>query len=307
MSKIVIRVGLLLILAWAIGFLGILPSVLGKAQDVPFTASPEDVGVEYEEIAIPVPDEGLSLSAWWMPAADATSTILFVHGGNANKEDHYFGALDYYASLVARGHHVLAIDLRNHGRSDRTESGELAFGREEYRDVVAALTALEEIAPGLPVIGSGVSMGGATLIEAAARDSRLQALVLIDPLLDNASATMGAMAAITGLPKVILAPTLWSRAVLYGQGGDSSTPLEVASSLKLPILLIQDPDDPITRAEFAAELAKRNAQVTYHLLPPAPLDHPAVVDSEGWGSHASGYRVHPRETLDQIESFLKVR
>ena len=283
---------------------GVLPYQLSKAQNIPFTASPADVGLDYEEISVPVADEGLSLSAWWMPAENARSVILFVHGGNANKEDFYFSALDYYAALVTRGHHVLAIDLRNHGKSDRTETGRLAFGREEHRDVAAALTSIESLAPGLPVIGSGVSMGGATLIEAAAHDSRLEALVLIDPLLDTKSSTLSALVAIVGLPRPLLVPTLWSSNLFFGASLKGPEPLETGATLTLPILLLQDPGDPVTRAEFAAALARANAHVTYHLLPAVSPDDPGIADSGGWGSHASAFRLHPEETLTQITRFL---
>ncbi len=275
-----------------------------QAQSDAFTAGPADVGLEFDEISIPVPAEDLSLSAWWMPAPNARSVMLYVHGANGNKEEFYTGGLELYAELVKRGHHVLAIDLRNHGSSDRTETGRLAFGAEEYRDVIAALNMIEELAPGLPIYGSGVSMGGATLIEAAARNDRMKALVLIDPLLDPQSATLGGLHAILGLPKPLLGPTLWSATTLFGLGGEGPRPLETAKTLTLPILIIQDPSDPVTQMPYSQELAAANANITYHVMPTPASDHPALADAGGWGSHGKAVLLGKAEVMTQIDSFL---
>ena len=306
MTKILAGVGGILVVAWAVIFLGVLPSQLVQAQVEPFTATPADLGLDYDDVSIPVPGDHLSLSAWWIPTQSATpkSAILFVHGANGNKEDVYFGALQYYAELTSRGHHVLALDLRNHGNSDPTPDRLLTFGREEARDISAALTLIETLAPGLPIIGSGVSMGGATLIEAAAKEDRLAALILIDPLLDIKSAIMGGMHAITGLPKSLLTPTLWSTTTFFGLGDATPTLLEIASSLRLPMLLIQDPGDPITRAEFSSQLSKANPGILYHLVPPAPADHPVILQSGRWGSHVGAFRLHREEVMGEVDRFL---
>ncbi len=304
MKKIIISVIAALALIWAVLFLGVLPAQLVQAQSSPFTADPSDVGLEFDEVSIPVAEDNLSLSAWWMPAQDARSVVLYVHGANGNKEEFYTGGLVLYGELVKRGHHVLAIDLRNHGASDRTENGKLAFGAEEYRDVIAALDLIETMAPGLPIIGGGVSMGGATLIEAATRDKRLQALFLIDPLLDPESAMLGGMQAILGLPEPLLGPTLWSATTLFGLGGDGPRPLETGKALSLPMLILQDPEDPVTRISYSRELARDRPNITYHVMPSPPADHPALANEGGWGTHGKAVLLFKEEAMDQIDTFL---
>jgi uncharacterized protein len=304
MKKIIIGVIAIVALIWAVLFLGILPAQLVQAQSGPFTAGPADVGLEFDDVSIPVTDDNLSLSAWWMPAPNARSVVLYVHGANGNKQEFYTGGLDLYAELVKRGHRVMAIDLRNHGASDRTESGQLAFGAEEYRDVIAALDMIEQMAPGLPIIGGGVSMGGATLIEAASRDQRMQALFLIDPLLDPLSSSMGGMQAILGLPKSLLGPTLWSATTLFGLAGDGPSPLETGKTLALPILILQDPDDQVTQMVYSRELATDMSNITYHVMPSPPADHPVLVEAEGWGTHGAAIRLFKAEVMQQIDTFL---
>jgi len=289
---------------WAVLFLGYLPSQLVQAQSDAFIHTPAHVGLEYDDLSLPVADENLSLSGWWMAAEDAHSVMLYVHGANGNKEDKYIGALDIYAAFVKRGYHVMAIDLRNHGASDRTESGQLAFGSEEYRDVIAAIDMIEQLAPSLPIIAAGTSMGGATLIETSVRDKRLEALILIDPLLDPQSASLGGIQAILGMPKALLGPTLWSATNLFGLGGNAQNIIETGRTLTLPILIVQDPQDPVTLAAYSQELANGRSNITYHLMPTPPADHPVLADAGGWGSHGAAFRLDPEDVLKQVDAFL---
>jgi len=304
MKKIIIGVIAALALIWAVLFLGVLPAQLVQAQSDPITADPASVGLEFDELSIPVPADNLSLSAWWMHAPEAQSVVLYVHGGNGNKEEFHTGGLKLYAEFVRRGHHVMAIDLRNHGNSDRTESGKLAFGAEEYRDVIAALDLIQQMAPGLPIIGGGVSMGGATLIEAASRDTRMQALFLIDPLLDPESAMLGGMRAIVGMPKSLLQPTLWSATTFFGLGAAGPRPLETGRTLALPVLILQDPEDPVTQIAYSREMATGMPNVTYHVMPSPPADHPALTNAGGWGTHGKAVLLYKDEVMDQIDTFL---
>jgi hypothetical protein len=304
MKKIIIGVVTVVALIWAILFLGIIPSQVVQVASPPFTADPSNVGLDFDDMSIPVAAENLSLSAWWIPAENAQSVVLFIHGANANKEESTAGGLTLYAELVKREYHVLAIDLRNHGDSDRSPSGRLAFGAEEYRDVIAALDIIEEMAPGLPIIGAGGSMGGATLIEAASRDQRMKALILIDPLLDPESASLAGMQAILGLPKALLGPSLWSATTLFGLTGFDPRPLETAQTLTLPILILQDPDDPVTQMPYSQELASGKPNITYHVMPVPPADHPALAERGGWGSHGIAIPFFKEEVMSQMDSFL---
>ena len=73
--------------------------------------------------------------------------------------------------------HVISVDQRGHGRSEKTEIEHWAvFGRD--------LTALVDALDLREVLGVGHSMGGHALVEAAAaRPDRFRRLVLIDPVI----------------------------------------------------------------------------------------------------------------------------
>jgi uncharacterized protein len=125
-------------------------------------ASPDAVGLAYEDLALTTPD-GVSLHAWWVPGSPSPSpgppgrpfTLLYLHGANTNLGDRV-DALRFWHDL---GFDILALDYRGYGRSGgrTTEAG-------LYRDVETAwdwLTGRRAVSPGRIVIAAesmGVSL-----------------------------------------------------------------------------------------------------------------------------------------------------
>src|SRR5205085_3761817 len=106
-------------------------------------------------------------------------------------------------------------DLRNFGESDGTPEG-ITFGDLEVHDVRGAVDWLATRAPGLPVGALGFSMGGATLLRAAAGDPRLRAVVADSAFADARGVAVAFTHAATGLPTVLAAPFVWSAEHLHG-------------------------------------------------------------------------------------------
>lgn len=105
-------------------------------------------------------------------AADTTPTILMLHGGGQNRHSwHKTGQI-----LADRGYHVVALDTRGHGDSDRSPGADYAI------ETLAAdaLAVIEVI--GRPVALIGASMGGLTgiLVADQAGPQRVVKLVLVD-------------------------------------------------------------------------------------------------------------------------------
>ena len=71
--------------------------------------------------------------------------------------------------------HVVALDLRGHGRS----AGRSTFGVAEPADVGAAVAAGRTLAPGLPVVALGISLGGASALLAAGGGTPLAGVVTV--------------------------------------------------------------------------------------------------------------------------------
>jgi len=113
-----------------------------------------------------ITEDGIQLSAWYTPPRNG-AVILLAHGYGDNRPE--WG----HELLAKRGYGVIAWDARAHGESDGDIS---TIGYLEELDVKAALKyALAQ--PDVKHIGAwGGSMGGATLIRAAADFPEIEAL-----------------------------------------------------------------------------------------------------------------------------------
>ena len=106
------------------------------------------------------------------PRSQGSPTILMLHGGGQNR----FSWKNTGQVLADRGLHVVALDARGHGDSERAPAGQYTIAA-LARDVAAVL---EQI--GRPVVIIGASMGGMTGIVAAhaAGPQSVTKLVLVD-------------------------------------------------------------------------------------------------------------------------------
>lgn len=111
----------------------------------------------------------------WNRGADSATdrpTILMLHGGGQNR----FSWKNTGQILADEGFHVVAIDARGHGDSDRAPGADYAV-ETLTTDVMHVLDAI-----GRPVVLIGASMGGLTGILAADRagPEKVTRLVLVD-------------------------------------------------------------------------------------------------------------------------------
>jgi dipeptidyl aminopeptidase/acylaminoacyl peptidase len=136
--------------------------------------TPADVGLAYEKVQFCAPD-GLRLSGWLLPADpanDARAVVVVCHGYPMNRCE----MLPHAQFLRAAGFTTLLFDFRAMGESE----GDLCtIGHYEVADLIGALDYLTDRpdTADLPVGALGHSLGGAVAIMAAARDTRLRAVV----------------------------------------------------------------------------------------------------------------------------------
>ena len=99
-------------------------------------------------------------------------TILMLHGGGQNR----FSWKNTGQILADGGYHVVALDSRGHGDSDRAPNADYAI-ETLTADVMHALQAIEG-----PVVLIGASMGGLTgiLVADSAGPDKVTGLVLVD-------------------------------------------------------------------------------------------------------------------------------
>jgi fermentation-respiration switch protein FrsA (DUF1100 family) len=123
--------------------------------------------IEYQSIDL-ITDDGIRLSAWYTPPKNG-AVILLAHGYGDNRPEWV------HALLAKKKYGVLAWDARAHGESEGNIS---TIGYLEVLDVKAAL---EYVLAQTDVeyIGAwGGSMGGATIIRAAAQFPQIEAVFI---------------------------------------------------------------------------------------------------------------------------------
>jgi len=130
--------------------------------------TPASFALPFEEVSFKA-DDGVSLSGWWVPAAEPRGTVVLVHGLNRSRIE----MVRKTPFLNKKGWNALLFDLRHHGTSGGTVS---SFGHFEKRDVHAAVEVARARSAG-PVVLWGVSLGGASAALAAAEDPKVAALV----------------------------------------------------------------------------------------------------------------------------------
>jgi len=127
------------------------------------TATPEDIGLAYENVSLTTPDKE-TLHGWYVPAADSAGVVLFFHG-NAGNISHRLDSIEIFHQL---GLDVLIVDYRGYGESSGSP-GEQGT----YTDAQTAwdyLAGERGIAPGRIVV-FGRSLGGAVASWLAARNT----------------------------------------------------------------------------------------------------------------------------------------
>ena len=133
------------------------------------TATPEDVGLIYENLRLPTRD-GERLHGWYVPAANSRGVVLFFHG-NAGNISHRLDSITVFNRL---GLDVLIIDYRGYGESSGRPSE-----KGTYLDGEAAweyLTGKRGVAPGRIVI-FGRSLGGAVAAWLASRNQAAAVII----------------------------------------------------------------------------------------------------------------------------------
>lgn len=159
------------------------------------SSSPSDYGIEtWEDVSFKSAD-GLTLGGWFIAASDPSkATIIFVHGIRGNRSS----LLAQASQLIQQGFGALLIDLRNHGASE----GDLTtMSVQEIFDVEGAVRCLKnrEDVNETNIGIMGHSLGAATAIRAAARQTELKFVIAQASFADLRSSMHQAARALSGI------------------------------------------------------------------------------------------------------------
>jgi uncharacterized protein len=152
--------------------LGFMPLVMGyMSTHAPRWAIAESaLGIPHQEVRIATSD-GRKLSAWYVPSTNGAG-VLVSHGSGGSRAR----VMEEIRMLAKHGYGVLAFDLAGNGESQGHSNG---LGDNAQPAVDAALrymTRRPDVDP-QRIAGFGSSLGGEVLLEAAARDPRLRAVI----------------------------------------------------------------------------------------------------------------------------------
>ena len=291
---ILLFLSLVFIFGIAMPWLG-LKSGSEPVVDKPLSNDVEDVVFESDK---------LQLEGWWMPAENPRAILLFVHGAGSSRVSPFFNTLGFYDSLQKAGVSVFTFDQRNHGNSEYTD-GYLRMGATEYRDVLAAREWLQGRTDNeAPVIICGLSMGGATSIYALASGMQADGLLLFDPMLNTRDSLERGGWVGYGLPSILFRPMAYIAPLFWSLPHGGSDALEIAKTLQLPLAIVQNKTDPITRSIWSEELANTADSATIVFVPEIDASHPCMVEKGRWGTHASSFHCHPDWTIEQVENLV---
>jgi dienelactone hydrolase len=131
---------------------------------------PEALPLPHEDVALHTSD-GLRLAAWYVPSRNGAAVVV-VHGGGGTRE----GSVRHTLMLARHGYGVLLYDARGNGESEGRHD---AMGWTWEPDVEAAATWLSHRRDVDPqrIAALGISTGAEAVLQAAAHDPRIAAVV----------------------------------------------------------------------------------------------------------------------------------
>jgi uncharacterized protein len=235
------------------------------------------LGIPHEEVRIDA-SGGRTLSAWYVPSRNGAA-VLVGHGSGGSRER----VMEEIRLLAKHGYGVLAFDLFGNGESTGHSNG---LGDNAQPAVDAALDYLEPRAERIAAFGS--SLGGEVLLEAAARDERIEAVISDGAArpedkmeIKDPGAVARAMASlIVHAPRII--------------GGERAAPSLTDLMPRIaprPVLLISAGGDPEETPTNRAYLEAAGPSAELYSIPEA--------------GHTSGLAARPREYEARVTAFLE--
>lgn len=272
----------------------------------PNVKTPASLGLDYRDVTFPSRDDHLTLKGWYIPGVlpDGNLTtdraIIMVHGIWTNRSDLDAGQLDLGGQFAKHGFAVLMFDMRGHGASTPAP---ISFGLYEQRDVLGAFDFLRSGALPYPALGRpriiggfGESMGGSTLLMAAAKEPGIKAIIADAAYAAISPRVERDLPPKSGLPAFFTPGSVIAVNALYGYDLYSVRPIDsVASITPRPIFFIHGLADTQTYPENSIEMASTalkagNQHVQVWLVPGA--------------THAQSFHVAGEEYVNRVVAFF---
>lgn len=261
---VIIIVVALIGLSLGVGYL--FSSIVLYARRQPIVSTPEDYGLDFEEVEFKATD-GLRLKGWYIPSgkdssdSDPKEVIILTHPMTFNRHGFIVGnqgfppiartpvdLLKTARSLNAAGYPVLMFDFRNHGESDSGLSG---VGLTEYQDIIGAIAYVNNrwlSAPAIGFVSFCMGANATTVALSKGKDQlhNIKFLIAVQPVTAEVFIRSYLRSVYTPLSLYLL--PIIDRIVRW-RGGfalKDMSPVQYAKDVKIPTLIIQAREDPWT-------------------------------------------------------------
>ena len=211
--------------------------------------TPADYGLPYEDVTVTAVD-GSTAVGWYVPTQTG-AVVIAQHGYKADRDE----MLNEAAMLQGHGYGVLITSVRAHDGS----AGEMiTFGRGEMLDLDAwyqFLLSRPEVDPDR--IGAlGNSMGGMLVIQYAARNPAIRAVVANSAFSSLNDTVATSVTYFTGLPPFPFAPLIvwWAERETGVRAADIDTTVWIRALSPRPVFLMQGGADIIVNADSGQRL-----------------------------------------------------
>lgn len=211
-------------------------------------------GQLFERVCFASRADSLPLTAWYRPAVEARGAVVLVHGRNACRGDELRGPTFPLAdAFLAAGLSVVMLDLRGHGESG---DARVTFGRRERFDVLGAVDFLRARGYAASRIGLlGGSMGGVSVVGAAAEEPAIGAVVTDSAFVDFGDLMRLRFRRFTRLPGMVRPAAMALANLLTGERLAHHMAVDARQLNGRPVLVIHAAEDPMVPVAHAEALA----------------------------------------------------
>lgn len=256
---------------------------------LPLTYQASSLGLAYEDVAFKSRGDNIILRGWYIPGEN-NDVILIVHGGFQNRIDDNVDTPGMTRALVKKGYSVLLFDMRGRGESEG-EGLSLSNIDEDIGGAADYLMSRGFSTENICIMGFSTGAAAACIYSSR---NEVGALILDGCFIDTTTMVVRQADAIHVpgfLVRFFIPGGIFFTRVMYGY--HRVEPIDIIPEVKYPILFIHEENDAFTTMEETLRLFKASKN---------PV-------SEVWEAssalHSQGFRVHPLEYVEKMDSFLK--
>ena len=246
--------------------------------------TPADLNLSFATLRLRAAD-GVELEAWHIAHPDPCATVVLFHGYGTCKSK----LLNEAGAFHKLRCNTLLVDFRGSGGS---EGNTTTLGVYEALDVAAACDLAQKLDPHGPPILYGRSMGSVAILRAIAQYGVRPEGVILECPFDRLLGTVEHRFAAMSLPSFPSAELLvfWG-GVQHGMNGFAHNPVEYASRVDCPVLLLHGQQDKrVSVSEVEAVCANLPGKKRLEIFPDV--------------GHEACYRTRPDLWIQHVSAFL---